>query len=257
MTYSKKGGILVKKRNIGYYSTPHKHVLNKYRKMTALLIEDNLIFQIKLRNIMNSLGYEVVTVSSIKETVTSFKAATFDLLICDIVLSDGEFFDINTVPNVPTIFITAYENPAYMEKALKINNALFIVKPFSDLSFIAAVKHLSGSSKNIQDTVTVFGKHKNPIDIDVNEIEAIKSEGNYSLIFTVNGDKHVVKRSAKKIIESLNNPVFARIRRSTYINKSKIAHVSLSENKVSTISKEFAVSKNFKNNIYEFYHLDK
>jgi K+-sensing histidine kinase KdpD len=108
--------------------------------MKALLIEDNRIFQIKLRNILNSLGYEVTTVSSVKESVMHLKIEKFDLLICDIVLSDGEFFDIDTVPVVPTIFITAHENPIYMEKALKVNNAIFIVKPFSDLTFIAAYK---------------------------------------------------------------------------------------------------------------------
>jgi CheY-like chemotaxis protein len=128
--------------------------------MQALLIEDNRIFQIKLRNILNSLGYEVTIVSSVKESVVCLKTEKFDLLICDIVLSDGEFFDIDTVPVVPTIFITAYENPTYMEKALKANNAVFIVKPFSDLTFIAAVKNVTVKVAISDDLVTVFGKYK-------------------------------------------------------------------------------------------------
>lgn len=228
--------------------------------MKVLLIEDNPIFQIKLRNILSSLCYEVIMVSSVRESVVCLKAGTFDLLICDIVLSDGDIFDIDEVPIVPTIFITAYENSTYMEKALRINDAIFIVKPFSDLSFIAAVKHVTTDKVPKiddceSDVITVFGKHKNPIDLVIDNIEAIESEGNYSAIFTVDNGKHIVKRSAKKIIDNVIDPVFVRIKRSTYINKSKITRVLFSENKVFTLNKEFVVSKVFKKNIYEFHSL--
>jgi DNA-binding LytR/AlgR family response regulator len=223
--------------------------------MQALLIEDNRIFQIKLRNILNSLGYEVTIVSSVKESVVCLKTEKFDLLICDIVLSDGEFFDIDTVPVVPTIFITAYENPTYMEKALKANNAVFIVKPFSDLTFIAAVKNVTVKVAISDDLVTVFGKYKNPITIAVSEIEAIESEGNYSAIFTINNGKYIVKRSAKKIIEKIISPDFVRVQRSTYINRSKVTRVLFAENKIFTLNQEFPVSKVYRKNIYEFHSI--
>ena len=232
--------------------------------MQALLIEDNRVFQIKLRNILNSLGYEVTTASSVKESVVCLKIEKFDLLICDIVLSDGEFFDIDTVPVVPTIFITAYENPTYMEKALKANNAVFIVKPFSDLTFVAAVKNITVKvviSDDLikavisNDLITVFGKYKNPITIAISEVEAIESEGNYSAIFTINNGKYIVKRSAKKIIEKIISPDFVRVQRSTYINRSKVIRVLFAENKIFTLNQEFPVSKVYRKNIYEFHSI--
>lgn len=223
--------------------------------MKALLIEDNPIYQIKLRNLINSLGYEVKITSSVRESVAYLKTEVFNLLVCDIVLSDGEFFDIDSVPFVPTIILTAYENPVYLSKALNINNSLFLVKPFSDLSFIAAVRRVTDKIVNVDDKITVFGKHKNPIDLKVSEIEAIDSQGNYSAIFTTRNEKHIVKRSAKKIIDNVLSPVFVRIQRSTYVNKSQITRVSFSDNKIFTRNKEFAVSKVFKKNIYEFHHL--
>lgn len=229
--------------------------------MRVLLIEDNPIFQIKLRNLLDSLSFKVKIVASLRETAECLKIEIFDLLICDIVLSDGKFFDIDEVPVIPTIFITAYENSTYMDKALQINNSIFLVKPFSDLSFIAAVKHVTADKVVKIDhpkskSITVFGKYRNPIILQVSEIEAIASEGNYSAIYLASNEKHILKRSARLIIQSIDSVDFVRVQRSTYIHKCKVTRVSFSENKIFTVNCKFGVSKNFKANIYEFHALN-
>jgi DNA-binding LytR/AlgR family response regulator len=221
--------------------------------MQALLVEDNPIFQIRLRNLIESYGFEITVADSVDSARKQLDAKKFDLLICDIVLRGGTIFDVGQLPDVPIVFITAFEDVDYMQKTLEVKKALFLVKPFSDLTIQASINRLIGGDP--RRFITVFGNHKNPIKIPLDQIELVESEGNYSYIFTVDNTKHVIKRSAKQLMANIDDSVFVRIRRSTFVNKSKLIRVSLTENRVFTKNHELPVSKGFKKGIYEFYKL--
>lgn len=226
--------------------------------MNIVIIEDNPIYQIKLRNTVEQLGYQVIqTIETFEEAETLLKSSEqYNLIICDIVLKDRIIFDIKQWPNVPILFITAFEEINYMKSSLEIKNSWFLVKPFSDLSLKSAIIRLIdkfGKPKDLY--ITVFGKHKNPIKISINEILFIESEGNYSTVVTNNNNKYAIKRSARLLVnDSIDS--FLRIRRSTFINKSKITKVSLVENKIYIGDYSFIVTREFKKNIYEFYLLE-
>lgn len=221
--------------------------------MQALIIEDNPIFQIRLRNLIEPYGFKIFEADSVDSARNQLDSKNFDLLVCDVILKGGTIFDVGQLPDVPIIFITASEDIAYMQETLKVKKALFLVKPFSDLTIRASVKRLIGEDSSR--FITVFGKHKNPIKIPFDQIEMVESEGNYSCIFTVDNVKHVIKRSAKQLMSKVDYAVFLRIKRSTFVNKSKLISVCLTENKVFTKNHELLVSKGFKKDMYEFHSL--
>jgi DNA-binding LytR/AlgR family response regulator len=221
--------------------------------MHALIIEDNPIFQIRLRNLIEPYGFEVTEADSVDSAKNQLDNRKFDLLICDIILRGGTIFDVGQLPDVPIVFITASEDTVYMRKTLKVDKALFLVKPFSDLTIRASIMRLIGGNPNT--FITVFGKNNNPIKIPCDQIEMIESEGNYSCILTVDNVKYVIKRSAKQLMSNIDHSVFLRIKRSTFVNKSKLINVSLVKSKVFTKNHELLVSRYFKKDIYEFHRL--
>lgn len=224
----------------------------------VLIVEDDLLFQLKIRKVIEEMGcFQITTVITIEEATTHLSDPSYDLLICDIVLQGGVAFDIKTFPDIPTIFVTAHDSKHFLEKSLEVKNAFFLVKPFSELSLIATITRateFAGPSSN--ETITVFGKHKNPIEIPVWDIEYVEAIGNYSYIVKTDGNRYAVKKSAKLVMESLNGAHFVRIMRSTFVNKSKIVRVSILQCLVHTAHHEFKVARNFKKSLYEFHNLN-
>lgn len=223
----------------------------------VLIVEDDLLFQLKIRKVIEEMGcFQITMVTSIEEATKHLSDPSYDLLICDIVLQGGIAFDLKVFPNIPTIFVTAYDSKHFLDKSLEIKNAFFLVKPFSELTLIATITRAAGfATPSSNETITVFGKHKNPIEIPVNEIEFVESIGNYSYIVKTDGSRFAIKKSAKLVMEGLSGSRFLRIQRSTFVNKSKLTRVSISKSMVYTAHNEFNVARNFKKSLYEFHHL--
>lgn len=227
--------------------------------MNVLIVEDNPIYQIKLKNFFYEHGYNVVRIiDTVDEAELFFEQKEhYDLVICDVVLGERRVFEIRNWPTKPIIFVTAFEDIEFMKQSLKLENSIFLVKPFADLTLLSVINKFTLISENTPDKfITVFGKHKNPIKVPINEILFVESEGNYSTVVKQNNTKYAIKRSAKVLIEDFLND-FVRVRRSTFVNKNKIARVSISESKVFVEQYSFEVTREFKKNIYDLHYLEK
>lgn len=231
------------------------------KKKFALVVENDTKSQLMLMHLVRSMHYTVVGANTLEEAGRLLAAQTFDVIISEIELTDGIIFDLQAIYHLPKtliIFLTTQESMTFMAKSLKFKLAHFFVKPVAELTLEAAILRVENNPLlRPPETITVFGKHKNPINIPINEIEFIESEGNYSCIITSDNTKHVVKKSATRLMHTINSSRFLRIKRSTFVNKSKLIRISFSANKVFTKDYELPVSKTYKNNIYEFHNLDK
>lgn len=230
-------------------------------KKSALVLEKDLTSQLKLIHLVHTMNYAVTSAETLEEASRLLAAQTFDVIISEIELTDGIIFDLQAIYQAPKtliIFLTQRESIPFMKESLKFKLAHFFVKPVPELTLEAAILRVENNPLlRAPETITVFGKHKNPINIPINEIEFIESEGNYSSIITSDNTKHVVKKSATRLMRTINSSRFLRIKRSTFVNKSKLIRISFSANKVFTKDHELPVSKTYKNNIYEFHNLDR
>jgi CheY-like chemotaxis protein len=225
--------------------------------MKVLVVEDNIIFRLRIIDMVKSLGHQWNAVTSIPELKYFFKTVEdTDLIISDIILKGGTVFDVADWPDIPTLFITSFEKDEFLKKSLSYKESMFLTKPFSDLSLRGAIHSLS-KRKYQEKFVTVFGKYKNPIKIMESKIVYIKGVGNYSTIVTTDGSRHILKQSSKSMIDQLSDNIFVRIQRAIYLNKLELTKVQIYDSTVYAGEHSFSVNKNYKKNIYEFHFLDK
>ncbi len=106
------------------------------KKLKVLIIEDESIISIHIKNSILSFGYDVIEI--VKDSHSALKLAEnqkIDLALVDINIQ-GELDGIQTADilnktyNIPIIFLTAYKDIDTLKRASKIDFVGYIVKPF-------------------------------------------------------------------------------------------------------------------------------
>lgn len=125
--------------------------------MTILLIEDETVAAEHLTALVGRHRPDaqvLATMRSIREATDWFAAATVmpDLVFSDIELLDGNVFalyDRVAVPS-PIIFTTAYDH--FLLKAFQTNGIAYLLKPFDDQAFAAALAKYDALRTTFQNT---------------------------------------------------------------------------------------------------------
>src|ERR1700748_3507978 len=111
--------------------------------MKVLIIEDELLAANRLIRLLNKVDASIVVLDTIG-TVT--KAIEWlqtnpppDLILMDIKLNDGIFFEIFSAINIttPVIFTTAYDK--YAIRAFKVNSIDYLLKPIDPKALRSAI----------------------------------------------------------------------------------------------------------------------
>lgn len=151
--------------------------------------------------------------------------------------------------SIPFIYLTAYENPEIIGKAVATKPYSYLTKPFKNVDLITAVEiafsQSAGLAKYIS-TILVKSDDYN-VELPIDEIDYIESDGNYLLFYT--NEKVFKSRSTiKQVLEELPSSRFVQTHRAYVINKVKIEKF----NKKSLVIKntEIPISKNFLDGIY-------
>lgn len=110
-----------------------------------LIVDDAPIIRLKLRDIIQRQGYEVVAeAANGREAVEKYKELSPDLTTLDITMPDmdglealEEIFKIN--PEAKVVMVTAIEQRDMLMKAIRMGIQDYIVKPFENDRVINAV----------------------------------------------------------------------------------------------------------------------
>ena len=151
--------------------------------MDILLVEDN-------ENIVNGLlyafsqnNYNLISVTSVKETKYYLEKNSPELIILDVMLPDGNGFDLyrNYIKdkNIPVIFLTARDSVEDIINGLDLGAEDYMTKPFSTEELLARVNKIILRNKKISiikvkdisfdlDKMIVY---KNNIHIDLSSLE--------------------------------------------------------------------------------------
>jgi DNA-binding NtrC family response regulator len=103
--------------------------------MKILVVDDDTIVIVSCRRILESEGYEVMTVPGADEALETIRKHPFDLLLIDVKMPkhDGLFLmrEIKKeLPGVPIIVMSGYPTPETISDVLKAGATQFIPKPF-------------------------------------------------------------------------------------------------------------------------------
>ena len=113
--------------------------------MTILLIEDNDTIIKGLSYSIEKKGYEFKYRTSVKSAGRYIEenAGGIDLIILDIMLPDGNGFDLYEQfikpKDIPTIFLTAQDDEEWIVRGLDIGAEDYVTKPFSTKELMARI----------------------------------------------------------------------------------------------------------------------
>jgi YesN/AraC family two-component response regulator len=115
-------------------------------KVKILIVEDELIVAEDIKRTLESFGYEVVGLAANGNTALEMAANHHpELAILDIKLKDSidgiEIAEqLNTMFDTPVIFITAFDDNAYIKRVQNIEQYGYLIKPFNDKQLYSTIE---------------------------------------------------------------------------------------------------------------------
>lgn len=117
-----------------------------------LLLEDDGFLRDGLTEILTKEGYDLKTANCIESAEILVSENTFDLMIFDVMLPDGNGFDlcskIRSLGNdTPILFLTAKDDEIQIVRGLDLGADDYVIKPFKLLELLSRVRALLRRSK--------------------------------------------------------------------------------------------------------------
>lgn len=118
-----------------------------------LVTEDDVFLRDGLCEMLCKEGYEAVGSGTIKQAKTEFLRNNFDLIILDVMLPDGNGFDMCSFirsqnENVPILFLTACDDEVQVVRGLDAGADDYVTKPFKLLELLSRIRALLRRSKS-------------------------------------------------------------------------------------------------------------
>ena len=197
-------------------------------RFTAILVDDERLARKELRSMLAE--HEIIDVVGEAETVTQaaelVHAKNPDVLFLDIQLPGETGFDLldRITPACKIIFVTAFDE--YAIRAFEVNALDYLLKPINPARLAQAIERLTTQIAAPASPVRAL-EYEDRLFIEVDErsrflkvsdIILITAMGDYSRIFSCDGQKSLVLKPLKDWEERLPSKHFTRIHRSTIIN---------------------------------------
>jgi DNA-binding LytR/AlgR family response regulator len=236
-------------------------------KVKILIVEDEVLIAESLKEIMESLGYEVIGIAiRAKQALEIIEQQMPDIAMLDISLKgqeDGIWLaeQIRAKYNFPYIFLTSFGNKSTVERAAKTQPYGYLMKPFEKVDIYTAIEvaitnfaiqqnraeggeelEKDESGVVIRDSIFIKDEYLF-VKVRFDQITFVRSDGNYLEIHT-KGKRHIVKNTLKKFATKLPEDQFMQIHRSYLINLGMIE--SFGANYLYIDGKEIPISATYK-----------
>ncbi len=141
--------------------------------LKILVVEDDVFLRDGLCEMLKKEGYDVVASGTIEDAKASFLKENFNLIILDVMLPDGNGFDMcgfirSKNEDVPILFLTACDDEVQIVRGLDSGADDYVTKPFKLLELLSRIRALLRRTKT-----TLFTC--DDIVIDVNTMTVKKS----------------------------------------------------------------------------------
>ena len=222
-----------------------------------LVVEDDDTNLLTLEAALFNLGYaDWLHADSSEAALEIIKSNKPDVILMDISIKgnlDGiGFAKAIKHLGVPVIFITGFDDAETHRKAKVVNPNAYLVKPFNNLTLETAI---DAATRSFVETVSTTEENfeSPPSDVILKDcifikngtilqkvlfadILWIKSEGNYSIIYTEQ-KKFAIRISLSRILERLPDVMFVRV------HKRYSVQIALID-RIDTFYKELYIGKN-------------
>lgn len=226
--------------------------------LKILIIEDDYIIAENLSEQLSEIGYVISAIAhNSNEAVTAFKKNVPDIILCDIQLKNSELDGIeiihyfNGICRVPVIFLTAFSDGPFIEKAKTVNPSHYLLKPVTtdqlNIAIEMALHNFNENKKivpekqklvfNNNNSVCSFYSQNNYIfmkeghrfiKINYSSILYIEAMGSSVKIVTENKN-YIFSANLSQFFNQVNATTFIRIHKSFIVNINKIESFDLGE----------------------------
>jgi two-component system, LytTR family, response regulator len=200
------------------------------REFRAVLVDDERLARKELRAMLSE--YPEIDVcgeaDDVDKAIEIIREVRPDVVFLDIQMPGASGFDLleRIEATFKVIFVTAFD--AYAIRAFEVNALDYLLKPINQERLARALERLSAydlessSEKGLRkleydDRLFLVVNDRSRF-IKINAIEYICGAGDYSEIFTNEGQKALVLKSLREWEERLPEKYFSRIHRSTIVN---------------------------------------
>ncbi len=110
-----------------------------------LLVEDDLTFTRLIQNFLTKHGYEVESLTDIKSSLSAIRSGSYDLLLLDYRLPDGNSLDMLTTLRdegivLPSLIMTSFQDIRTAVKAMRSGVLDYITKPINPEELLMVLK---------------------------------------------------------------------------------------------------------------------
>lgn len=114
--------------------------------MKLLLVEDNEAIILGLEYLLEEEGFSCQVARSKKEAEKAVSEKSFDLILLDIMLPDGDGYalcrDFKKKGDIPVIFLTAKEEERDVVQGFELGADDYIIKPFRNRELISRIRNV-------------------------------------------------------------------------------------------------------------------
>lgn len=204
--------------------------------LTALIVDDERLARKELRSLLAAEHPEIEIVgeaATVAQAVDLIEAEQPRIVFLDIQLSGETGFDLleQATGNFKTIFVTAFD--AYAIRAFEVNALGYLLKPVDPEGLKRAVGKLSARERLTDDfrgplafddrLLVELAGHS--VFLKINRISHIFASGDYTDVFTVEGQKFLVEKPLNEWEARLPEKYFTRIHRSCIVNLESVERV--------------------------------
>lgn len=206
-------------------------------KYKVILLEDDVIFQIRLEEMMLNTNFELLAIFSSPHGLYEYLASVGPcILLCDLVI-DGrpkgfEFIQNLDLPHVSVVAISMMTEVEMFQKIAK-RSIPFIVKPFHRFTLLSILQNQanlisleSESNGDIINYIFLSNKTKNKEKIWIKDILYLETQGNYLTYYCVDSRKFVEKVSMRFFLNKYSHFEFIQIHKNFSMNIRHVVKVN-------------------------------
>lgn len=199
--------------------------------MRVLIVEDDIFIQVDLKEVLESLGHEVIgSCENYEEVVKLIDSGKVpDLALIDIQLSssfDGtdvaEF--IREMTDARIIFLTSISDERVIHRAKQLKIDGYLLKPFKAEDIKVAISMIDYGAVTLKrDHIFIRSGHEQ-IKIVLKDILYAEANDNYVTVYFSDGRK-LLSMTLKSLENVLPSPPFLRTNRSFLVNIDHIQRI--------------------------------
>lgn len=202
------------------------------QKVKVAVVEDEVLFAVKLCACLEELDYEVLEpATTYTEGLELIEREKPDILISDIGLAGSKSgidlaLKLREVADLPIIFLTSFSDKVTIDKAKIAQPNAYLVKPFKKEELYSAIEIAIFNFQSIPKKPKKIREHfvklrEAYVKIKEEDIVFVKSDHVYLEINTVDEKRYVIRKSISEYEEELGFN-FLRVHKSYIINSNYI-----------------------------------